>query len=59
MTNALGIISKVKEQLATVIVGQDNMVEGLLIGLLNDGHILLEGPPGLAKTLTVSMSRRT
>ncbi|MFT4308273.1 MAG: AAA family ATPase [Candidatus Woesearchaeota archaeon] len=36
-----------------VIIGQDEMVEGLLIGLLADGNVLLEGFPGLAKTLTV------
>ena len=38
----------------TVVVGQREMVEGLLIGLLCNGHVLLEGVPGLAKTLTVS-----
>jgi len=37
-----------------VIVGQKHMVEGLLIGLLSDGHILLEGVPGLAKTLAIN-----
>ena len=37
-----------------VIVGQKNLVESLLIGLLADGHILLEGMPGLAKTLAIS-----
>ena len=36
-----------------VIVGQKHMVERLLIGLLGQGHILLEGVPGLAKTLMV------
>ena len=35
------------------VVGQDLMVERLLIGLLTGGHVLLEGVPGLAKTLTV------
>ena len=34
-----------------VIVGQKHLVESLLIGLLSDGHVLLEGVPGLAKTL--------
>ena len=34
-----------------VIIGQKHMVERLLVGLLSDGHILLEGVPGLAKTL--------
>lgn len=37
-----------------VVVGQQYMIERLLIGLLGDGHVLLEGVPGLAKTLTVS-----
>ncbi len=42
------------EQMRRVIVGQEEMLERLLIGLLCDGHILLEGVPGLAKTLSVS-----
>ena len=37
-----------------VIVGQKHLVESLLIGLLSDGHILLEGVPGLAKTLAIT-----
>ncbi len=41
-------------ELARVIVGQRHLVESLLIGLLADGHILLEGVPGLAKTLAIS-----
>jgi len=40
-------------ELRKVIVGQKNMLDGLLIGLLSRGHILLEGVPGLAKTLAV------
>ena len=36
-----------------VIVGQRHLVESLLIGLLSDGHVLLEGVPGLAKTLAI------
>ena len=44
------LIAEVKK----VIVGQDSMIERLLIGLFTGGHILLEGVPGLAKTLTVS-----
>ncbi len=42
-----------------VIVGQKPMIEGLLIGLLCNGHVLLEGVPGLAKTLTVSTLARS
>ena len=41
-------------EVGSVIVGQTTMVERLLIGLFTGGHILLEGVPGLAKTLTVS-----
>ncbi len=47
-------IDKVQEEVGKVIVGQAYMIERLLIGLLANGHILLEGVPGLAKTLTVS-----
>ena len=46
-------IEKIVDQVGKVIVGQTYMVERLLIGLLADGHILLEGVPGLAKTMTV------
>jgi MoxR-like ATPase len=46
-------VENLKAEIAKVIVGQDYMVDRLLIGLLSNGHILLEGVPGLAKTLTV------
>lgn len=46
-------INRIKEELSKVLVGQQNMVDKLLIGLLSNGHILLEGVPGLAKTLTI------
>lgn len=46
-------IKKIKEQIANVIVGQEKMIDSLLIGLISDGHILLEGLPGLAKTKTI------
>ncbi len=42
------------QEMGRVIVGQKKLVEGLLTGLLADGHVLLEGVPGLAKTLAVS-----
>ena len=41
-------------ELGKVIVGQQHMLERLLIGLLGEGHILLEGVPGLAKTLAIN-----
>ncbi len=44
---------RVTNEVSKVIVGQDHMVERILIGLLTGGHVLLEGVPGLAKTLTV------
>jgi len=46
-------VEKIINEVAKVIVGQTYMIERLLIGLLANGHILLEGVPGLAKTLTV------
>lgn len=47
-------ISQVMAEVGKVVVGQQYMVNRLLIGLFTNGHILLEGVPGLAKTLTVS-----
>src|SRR3954466_6835014 len=46
-------IQSLKQEIGKVIVGQDYLIERLLIGLLADGHVLLEGVPGLAKTLAV------
>ncbi len=46
-------IPKVKAEIGRVLVGQDELVDRLLIGMLCNGHILLEGMPGLAKTLAV------
>jgi MoxR-like ATPase len=45
---------QLKEHLQTVIVGQSELLDRLMIGLLTAGHILLEGPPGLAKTTAVN-----
>ncbi|MEP7251117.1 MAG: AAA family ATPase [Ginsengibacter sp.] len=46
-------IEKIHAEIGKIIVGQNHMVERLLIGLLSSGHILLEGVPGLAKTLSI------
>ena len=46
-------VERLQSEVARVIVGQKTMVQRLLIGLLADGHVLMEGVPGLAKTLTV------
>ena len=47
------LAARITEEMHRRIVGQDVMIERLLIGLLAGGHVLLEGVPGLAKTLTV------
>jgi len=51
-------MGKVRQELAKVIVGQEEAVEFLLAGVLADGHILLEGVPGVAKTLTAKLLAR-
>jgi len=51
-------IQQVFSEVAKVVVGQEYMVNRLLIGLFTNGHILLEGVPGLAKTLTISTLAR-
>lgn len=47
-------IEDIRKELDKVIIGQSYMIDRLLVGLLTGGHVLLEGVPGLAKTLTVS-----
>ncbi len=53
------LVQAILEQVARRVVGQDYMVERLLVGLLAGGHVLLEGVPGLAKTLTVKTLAET
>lgn len=52
-------VDDLREEIGRVVVGQSYMVERLMIGLLASGHVLLEGVPGLAKTLTVSSLARS
>lgn len=47
------IIDNIKLEISKVVIGQKDMIDAILIGLLTNGHILLEGVPGLAKTTTV------
>ena len=47
-------IQAIKNEVSKVVVGQEKMIDGLLIALLCEGHILIEGVPGLAKTTTVN-----
>ncbi len=51
--DAAGWIPKLRETVGQVVVGQQNLLDRLLVGLLANGHVLLEGVPGLAKTLAV------
>ena len=46
-------ITAIQQEIGRVVVGQKYLVDGLLVGLLTNGHVLLEGVPGLAKTLAV------
>ena len=51
-------ITRLRMEMARAIIGQDHLVERLIVGLLTGGHILLEGLPGLAKTLAVKTIAR-
>jgi MoxR-like ATPase len=55
----VAFISRIRQRVATVVVGQDVVVERTLIALFTGGHLLLQGVPGLAKTLLVSVLSRT
>jgi len=48
-------VESLKNQLSKVIVGQENFVELLIVGLLSNGHVLIEGVPGVAKTITAKL----
>ncbi|GHA55774.1 AAA family ATPase [Pontibacter akesuensis] len=50
---------RIKQELRQLIVGQEQLVELLLVALLSDGHVLIEGVPGIAKTLTAKLLART
>jgi MoxR-like ATPase len=53
INHAAGFVTRINDELSKVIVGQQGMIERLMIGLLSNGHVLLEGVPGLAKTLSI------
>jgi MoxR-like ATPase len=52
-------VERIREQVRRVIIGQQYMIDRMLIGLLANGHVLLEGVPGLAKTMAVTTLSRT
>jgi MoxR-like ATPase len=52
-------VEKIKKELETVIVGQHKMIDQLLVAILSNGHILIEGVPGVAKTITAKILAKT
>ncbi len=59
LNNLQEAVGKIKAELAKVIVGQPQMLEMLIISILTDGHSLIEGVPGVAKTLTAKLLAKT
>jgi len=59
LKNLQEAVGKIKAELGKVIVGQENMLEMLIISILTDGHSLIEGVPGVAKTLTAKLLAKT
>ncbi len=53
------VVEKLKAQLAKVIVGQHDFIELLIVSLLSNGHVLIEGVPGIAKTITAKLFAKT
>lgn len=54
IVKAQEVLRQVKDEISQVIVGQTALIDSLLIGVLSDGHLLLEGVPGIAKTLAAN-----
>ena len=52
-------VQKIKTELGKVIVGQHEMLEMLIVSILSDGHSLIEGVPGVAKTITAKLLAKT
>lgn len=52
-------LARVKVEIGKVIVGQESMIEHLLVALLSNGHVLIEGVPGVAKTITAKLLSKT
>jgi MoxR-like ATPase len=55
----LGLLNRIREEISKVIVGQAALIDRLLIALLCNNHVLIEGVPGLAKTLTITTLAKT
>ena len=59
INHSAGFVTRINDEISKAIVGQHTMIERLLIGLLSNGHVLLEGVPGLAKTLSIKSLAQT
>ncbi len=59
LQDLLEVVTKIKAELHKVIIGQDDFIELLIIALLADGHVLIEGVPGVAKTITAKLLAKT
>lgn len=59
LSTLLNGINTIKKELSTVIVGQTKMIDQMLVAILSNGHILLEGVPGVAKTITAKLLAKT
>lgn len=59
MTELMQSLESVKAEIGKVIIGQESMVEHLLVALLSNGHVLIEGVPGVAKTITAKLLAKT
>lgn len=59
LKNLQEAVNKIRTELGKVIIGQHNMLEMLIISILTDGHSLIEGVPGVAKTLTAKLLAKT
>lgn len=57
--SAQDLLKRVKKEINKVIIGQEDLIHSLLIGILADGHLLLEGVPGIAKTLAANTLAKT
>ena len=52
-------VQKIKDEIGKVIVGQHKMIDQLLVAILSNGHVLIEGVPGVAKTITAKILAKT